>query len=173
MRATPSIVVVYEDKETRERAVAFCDHLVAKFWSRLGLDVSWWSFDLLSESAPSEQSASKIAEADVVVFATRSDKELPRHVCAWTERWLHRRGKREGMLVGLLTSGESGEESPSHLYLRKVAHLAGMDYLTQVPQSITDPLPESPESCCARAQQVTSVLDEILHQAAAPPHLMR
>jgi hypothetical protein len=47
-----------------------------------------------------------------------------------------------------------------------------MDYLTQVPQDIPRCIPESIESYTERADQVTSLLDGILHQQAPPPHIV-
>jgi hypothetical protein len=46
-----------------------------------------------------------------------------------------------------------------------------MDYLTEVPQEITQPIPNSLESFSERAQQVTSVLREILHKPTLPRQL--
>jgi hypothetical protein len=46
-----------------------------------------------------------------------------------------------------------------------------MDYLTKVPPDISFSFPESFESYTERACQVTSLLDDILHQQLSPPHL--
>jgi hypothetical protein len=56
-------------------------------------------------------------------------------------------------------------------YLRQLAHGSAMDYLTQVPQSISRSIPESLDFYTQRAGQVTHVLDEILHQQPLPPVL--
>jgi len=44
-----------------------------------------------------------------------------------------------------------------------------MDYVTEVPQNLCEPIPGSPESCSERAETVTSVLDEILHRPQSRP----
>ena len=36
-----SVVVVYEDAATRERAVTFCDQMGRRFWEKCEFDVSW------------------------------------------------------------------------------------------------------------------------------------
>jgi hypothetical protein len=46
-----------------------------------------------------------------------------------------------------------------------------MDYLTEVPQELSHPIPESPESCAERACQVTSLLAEILQFPPSGPRL--
>lgn len=170
-QAAWTVVVVYENAETRETAMAFCDRLVERFWNKFEFDVSWWSFDLLEHRESTREASEKAVEAALVVFATRPEGEMPRHVRAWVERWLPRRGDREGAVVGLVGpgAGERGLMEDRPLYLRSVALRAGMDYLTQVPQSIAHYLPDYVESCTQRAHQMTSVLDEILHQHQPPP----
>jgi hypothetical protein len=46
-----------------------------------------------------------------------------------------------------------------------------MDYLKHVPQDITLSLPDSLDSYTQRADQLTSLLDDILHQQSPPPNL--
>jgi hypothetical protein len=47
-----------------------------------------------------------------------------------------------------------------------------MDYLNHVPQDISLSIPESLDSYTQRADQVTSLLDDILHQQVPPPPLL-
>ena len=54
------------------------------------------------------------------------------------------------------------------LYLRAVAHRAGMDYLTQVPEQLGRVFPESLDFYSERAAQMTDVLEEILQQHPPP-----
>ena len=115
----------------------------------------------------------KARGADVIVFATRPEGPVPGTVTNWVERCLAHRTDREGTLAGLIDSSTvlTGWAAEKHAWLRSVAHRAGMDYLTQVPQEITRPIPDSLESFSERAQQVTSVLDEILHKPIHRPSL--
>ena len=63
-----------------------------------------------------------------------------------------------------------GNTLQKYIYLRTVAHNAGMDYLTQIPQTISSRgIPDSLDSYSKRAGHVTSVLDDILRQKAPPP----
>jgi hypothetical protein len=168
-----SVVVVYEDAATRERAVAFCDQLVSRFWAKCEFDMSWWPFTLLSQAPATEEAAERAAQADLIVFSVTPEGDFPLLVKAWVESWLNRRGEREGMLVGLIEQdADTGyREGPKHHYLRKAAHYGAMDYLTQVPPDISRSIPDSLDSYTERADQVTSLLDGILHQQAPPPQL--
>jgi hypothetical protein len=172
---TWTVTVIYEDTAAREAAVAFCDRLVERFWVQMGFNVSWWSFALLQEPQAAKEAAEAASAAKLIVFATRAEGDLPLAVQAWNTAWLAKRGEQEGTLVGLLEGapGSTGGTSAFHAYFRQLAHQAGMDYLTQVPESVAQPIPDSPESCCERAEQVTSLLDEILHQRTSPPPVPR
>ncbi len=171
MKATWSVVVIFEDMATRDAAVGFCDRLVERFWAKCKFDVSWWSFGLLHEPEAAMEAVSKAAAADLVICTAGPEGEMPSHVVDWVENWLRQRGEREGILVGLLEHGAElgGSTGSRHVWLRQIAHRAGMDYLTQVPQGIGYPMPNSLESCVERAHVVTPVLEEILHQHALPP----
>jgi len=75
----------------------------------------------------------------------------------------------QATLVGLLDPGAiKGTTDEKHLYLRNVAHHAGMDYLTKMPENISRGIPDSLDSYSQRAQRVTSVLDEILRKQPVP-----
>jgi hypothetical protein len=171
-KAAWSVVVVYEDSAGREQAVDFCDQLVQRFLARFEFDVSWWSFGLLQKDAVAMEAAAKAAQADLVIISSVQREDFPTPVRRWLESWRDRRGEREGILAGVLGQELVGKwEAAKHYYLRQVAHRAAMDYLTQVPQNISRGIPESLESYSERAAQVTSVLDEILHQQTMPPAL--
>jgi hypothetical protein len=165
MNATKSIAVIYENAEARQTGVAFCDALVGRFWGQFEFDVSWWSFDEFENGDSAQAAAKKASGADFVVFATRYGERVPRYFRNWIDMWLNQRGEHEGALVSLCSAGARAhfETGTMSLYLRSVAHRAGMDYLTEIPQGLSHPIPESLESCTERAQQVTSLLDEILH----------
>jgi len=171
MKGKAIIAVVYENAETREAGVAFCDSLVQKFRGRVGFDVSWWPFSLLAEAEASSEALKRAGEADYIVFTSSAESELPQHVLNWVEQLVVQRGEREGTLIGLAHPAKTQLAAPAkvHFYLRSVAHRAGMDYLTEVPQDIGQPIPDSPEFFVQRAEAVTSVLDEILNQPPRKP----
>jgi hypothetical protein len=170
-----SVVVVYEDATAREEAVRFCDHLMRRFWSRYEFLVGWWSFGVLQlPQEASKEAAEKAREADVIVVATRPESEIPPGIRDWIETWSTQRGDREGALVGLMDpgGGASGAAAEKYVYLRSVAHRGAMDYLTEVPQSLSwRAVPDSLDSFNERADRVTSVLDDILHKPVPAPQL--
>jgi hypothetical protein len=153
--------------------MAFCDQLVAKFWARFNFEIGWWSFGDLEQKQPGQEALQKAVDAGMLIFVSSPQISLPSQLQHWIERWLVRRGEREGVLIDL-SEGSNGKGGPglTQLYLRKVAHQAGMDYLTQMPQSFAEPLPESLESVADLAGQVSSVLQEILKQRPRPPQVM-
>jgi len=171
MKKTWSIVVIYEDAATREHAVQACDHLVKRFWADGELDVNWWSCDMLANPGMARQGVEKAVQADLIILSLQRDRELASSVSEWIEGWLPERGDREGALVDLTgqDAEAGGAAAERHIYLRHAAHRAGMDYLTREPETISWCLPDSLESVAARADRVTSVLDEILHSQPAPP----
>ncbi len=166
MKVNRSIAVVYESPSARQRAVCFCDDLVKRVWALEPFDVSWWSFSQLEDTSTAMQASDKACEAELIVFAVQPDGELPPEVTAWIETWVQRRGDREGSLIGLLET--ENEISPKHFYLRAVAHRGGMDYLTEIPYTRLEGIPDELEYCTERAHQVTGVLEEILTHQRSP-----
>ena len=168
-----SVVVVYEDPAARERAVAFCDQLVSRYWAELEFNLSWWSFAVLEDASSAKDAADKAVCADLIAIAAKPEGDFPQPVKRWVETWLTQRGDREGMLVSLLelAAGTGSLEGPKDHYLRHAAHHGAMDYLTQVPEDLSLSIPESLDSYTQRADQVTSLLDDILRQQVPPPHL--
>lgn len=169
-----TVVVVYEDPAARERAMGFGDQLVGRFWAGLEFDLRWWAFAQLEGADSAKAAADEAARADLVVFVAHPEGDFPPAVKVWTETWLSQRGDREGVLVGLLEPvlGAGGQEGPKHHFLRNAAHHGAMDYLTEMPQDISRSIPDSLDSYTERAEQVTSLLDNILHQQAPPPSLL-
>ena len=169
-----SVVVVYEDATACEPAVRFCDQLVKRFWAGFEFDLSWWPFTQLEQVESAEAAADKAALADIIVVAANPEGDFPLPVKAWVETWLNQRGDREGILVGLLepTGSDTNREGRKHHYLLNAAHHGAMDYLTDMPQDISRSIPDSLDSYTERADQVTHLLDNIMHQQAPPPHLL-
>ena len=163
LRAAKAVVVIYEDPSIRERAVHFCGRLSeAQRSPELNLD--WWPFPVLSEPAIAHGAVEKAAGADVVVFAMDARGDLPEPIKLWIEKWLNKRGEREGAIVGLLhrEEGWHGMASFREIYLRHAARRAGMDYLSHAAPTLRRAMPDSLDSFSERPGRMTSVLDGIL-----------
>ena len=174
MKSKCSVLAVYDDEAAREIAMKFCDALVQRFWMEFTLQMSWSRWSELEHARTAEQVRFEAQVADLIVIAAGARGVLSEHVSGWLETALRQRAEREGVLVGLpLTQpGDSSEASATQVYLRKLAHQNGMDYLTAVPQSLPHPESDSAEEYNARATQVTSVLNTILHHSHVPPRML-
>jgi hypothetical protein len=165
-----SVLVVYETPAVRELAVRFCDQLSERHRSRARLEITWWSFAFLNQPVMATDAGRRALEAELVVFAMLAAGDFPGEIKLWIEQWLARRHEREGAMIGL-TERESrpGEiASLKEIYLRHVAHSAGMDYLSHASPTAARAIPNSLDSFNQRAGQVTSVLDEILRAQSNP-----
>jgi hypothetical protein len=158
------VVVVYESPAIREYVVRFFERL-AEEGKASAAAMKWWPFRLLAQPAPGDDAAQAAATADVIVFAMNASGDLPNEIKLWMEKWLNKRGEREGALVGLLNREEPHEmASFREIYLRHIARRAGMDYLSRGAPTASKAIPDSIDSFSERAGRVTSVLANILHK---------
>ena len=166
------VVVLYDDSATRQRAMEVCDHLAQRFWSEVELKFHWWRTDFLEDTGMAATAAENSCNADFIVVCVVPDGELSPVLRHWFEAWVSQREGREGALIDLTaTIGPSPLAAQrKKIFLRDMAHRAGMDYLTHFPPVINRSLPDSFESASLRATQMTTVLDGIL-QHSPPPRL--
>ena len=163
------IVVVYENSSRREHAMSFCDDSLRQHPGQPAPEIEWCPMSLLSDAREASHAAARAALADLVVFAVAGN-ELPHDLLSWTERWLNKREDREGAVVGLIEpqSDPCGAPSLMELFLRNVAHRAGMDYVSHTTPTESRSIPDSLDSYNRRAGHVTAVLDQILRKRPSP-----
>ena len=169
---TWSVVVLYEDKSTRERAMVTCDRLVRNFWTEVEFDFHWWRTDFLLDPLLAQTATLDAREADVIIFSSAGEAELSAAVLHWFDQWAEQRGNREGMLLDL-THGAvpvTLRSERKQNRLRELARRARLDYVPGIPAQLRGRLPDSWQTAEARAVQVTSVLDEILNRIPPPSH---
>src|SRR5689334_22102589 len=77
MKTNCSIVVVYDDSASRQRAMNLCDGLMERFWSQRDFSVSWCSCAMLERAPDSNEAITKAAQADFVVIALQGERVLP------------------------------------------------------------------------------------------------
>src|SRR5882724_5849939 len=102
MKATWSVVILFEDARTREKAVKFCDQLVERFWARCEFRMTWLSFSALADPNAARDANANARGADVIVFAARPEGSIPAAVSDWVERCLANRTDQEKTLAGLI-----------------------------------------------------------------------
>jgi hypothetical protein len=165
------ILVICENNDCRADAVSFCDRLVQRFWSKCEFDMQWLSFGDLDDQSAWQTAVNQAASASMLIFSMRPGCEIPREVQAWGEAWVARRGEAEGSIIAPGDPGHiaAGGVSQNFVYLRGLAHRAGLDYLTELPEKIGETIPDAIESYSQRAHQKTSVLDQILQRRSSPP----
>lgn len=169
-KETWSVSVLYEDTDTRERAMGMCDHLMRQFWSDIEFDFNWWRFSFLEDAVLARQASRHAVDADVLVIAMRRDSALSPAILDWLERTLAQRGVREGAFIALL-GGDGRNLQPvarkNDAALRALAERAGMDYFTEAPSVLPGGLPASLDSYGHRAAQQSSVMEDILRHVPA------
>jgi hypothetical protein len=171
MKTVSPILTLCESNDCRTEAVAFCDRLVQRFWTSCEFEISWLSFEDLTEPGKFRVAVNHAASAAMLIFAMRHGSYIPAEVEAWAEAWLAKRGEREGSIIALGDPGHiaAAGVSQNFVYLRNIAHRAGLDYLTEMPEKIGQSIPDSLEAYPERAQQMTSVLDQILRRKTPAP----
>jgi hypothetical protein len=147
-----------------------CDHLAQRFWAEVELKFQWWRTDFLEDAGMATTAADNSRNADFIIVCILPDGELSPVVRHWFDGWIPQRERREGALIDL-TAAVGASPITAHrkkIFLRDVAHRAGMDYLTHFPPAINRSLPDSFEIASSRATQVTTVLDGILQHSPPP-----
>ena len=167
-----AVAVAYEDTQARNRAMLLCDHLVNQLWEDVDFEISWWRFDYLHDARIAAAAAAAAGSADMVIFSADANRELKGPIKEWIETWTARRAGREGAVVSLTaaTGVQPSGMGPVQSYLRDVARQAGMDFLSNLPSSRSEPLNGSIESILHRATAMTSVMERILKQVSPPSH---
>ena len=171
MKAALSILVLCEDVKRRMEAVAFCDRMVQRFWTSCEFDINWVSYRDLADPGKFRTGVKQAASAGLLIFAMRLASSIPPEVEAWMEAWLIQRGEKEGSLIALGDPGHiaSAGISQNFVYLRGIARRGALDYLTEMPEKLGQTIPDGIDAYPERAQQMTSVLDQILRRKIPAP----
>lgn len=164
-KETCTVVVVYDDVITRQRAMTACDFLMQQLWSEVEFDFHWWRTDFLEHPVMAHAAAGQARAADFLIFCSSTENEFSPALKTWFESWSADRQGRDGVLLNLTTTSPRSVEE----FLRGVADRAMLDYFATTRQTLTGNLPASFEEAEQRACQISSVLDEILNQPPRPP----
>jgi hypothetical protein len=135
------------------------------------MDWSFSSFDDLRQTPLAEDAAQFAASADMIVFATSDQGDLPYPTKAWVERWMAKRGNAESALIALSGRGSSpaSDSTPAQQYLESVAREAGMDFEKERFELAGGTTGISKCDLSVRATQMTTVIEDLL-KLPPPPH---
>jgi hypothetical protein len=168
--ATWSVLVLYQDEHTREEAVRVCDKLVRRFWASANFDIRWICFEELERQETWREAAELAVNAHLMIFSIALEAALPSPVKQWMESWVDQRATREG--AAIIGVGEklsvTNPDAAKFRFLRALAHRAGMDYLTEIPEQMGETFPEDTEAYTSRAETMTKVMGQILSQRTIP-----
>lgn len=122
------VVVLYEDKGSKDRAARFCDrmsHLVSVGRPQ----VSWWMSTMLRQSALRRLASDEIANADVIIVSVGARGEWPEELVAQGQHLLTGRRRGAGCLVLLADPPASGSHGQSRLsdHIEEVARIAHLN----------------------------------------------
>jgi len=124
-----SVVILYEDRKTRDRALDVCRHMQGQVGGEIEWKFSWWRFDFLQDSKLAEQAAEASSVGDLLVISAHPGGGLPDAFTRWVETWLPNKTHRESLLVALIGSEQDPQEDLACDYLRTIATRGKMDYL--------------------------------------------
>jgi len=169
---TWSVLVLYEDKPTRDRAMRLCDRLVTNFWADVEFDFHWWRTDFLDDPRMAEVAATAATTADIYIFSSAPESSLSPMLLKWFESWSGERVLRDGMFLDLTdASAQAGRMvQQKQVRLREIAARAHLDYFNRIPPPFSGEIPNSRQTLEVRAHEVSSVLDDILHRLPPPTH---
>jgi hypothetical protein len=165
-----SVFVVFDDPPARNRATAVCEFITNKFWPSLEFDLHWCDVHRLESHECAQKAVECARTARIVIFATSARMEMAPGVVSWLENWSRMRRRREGILIALIEAAADGDlRERTDLLLRRTAHLAGLDYLTEVPEFGPALLTDEQEWIDVKAHEMGSVLGNILTTPIPPP----
>jgi hypothetical protein len=157
-----NVVVLYDDRASRDHVLRIRDHLIERFGGELEVVCSWWKLDFLAEPGFAVAATKEVDNADVVLFSLHSSTVLPAYVQSWLEKSISKsRGGRS--LLALLGSEDSeAEMGDVDDFLNALADRAGVDYLGMSATGGASELEFARRSIAHRADTRTSVMDNIL-----------
>lgn len=124
------LVVAYEDRATRNRAMHLYDHLAQQLLDDYDFKCAWWKFDHLMDPSLREDSIDDAAAAHMVIISLHARPEIAEEQKHWVESWLALRDQRKCAFVAMIGDGEQASIDTSNLisWLRNAARLGRMDF---------------------------------------------
>ncbi|MCI0745484.1 MAG: hypothetical protein L0Y58_08775 [Verrucomicrobia subdivision 3 bacterium] len=136
-RPSVTVLVVYQDDTSRERAMCADAHLVQSLGESIDLRFSWWKLRSFFHPRIIQLATEALRKADIVLFSISLGGELPLVVRAWIEAELTDRDCYQCGLLALLETGAGTPQqlSSARLFLSEVARNAGLEFLSSAPEA--------------------------------------
>jgi hypothetical protein len=124
------LLVAYENKETRNRALHLYDHLAQQLLDDYDFQCSWWKLDHLVNPALRQEASDAAVEANMVILSLGRESCFNREQQEWIEDWTARRPHRKSAFVVLIAGTGAPERDAAPLLhsLGNFARRAGMDF---------------------------------------------
>lgn len=161
------LLVAYEDRQTRNRALHLYDHLAQQLLEDYDFQCTWWKFGLFSDDVIRRQSADAALDANMVILSLHAAENISTTQTLWLHDWTHRRRHRKAALVTLIAGVNDPEKEAPRMVasLREAARIGGMDFF---PHAFGLPLPDASQAS-QEEQAAKPMLQDILHHKMPAP----
>lgn len=133
-RTILNVLILYEDLVAGLCAKRTFDWLAHELGNGYEFDLHLWQFELLKDRNCERVAGREGIDADMVVVSAHGNSELAFPVKSWLEKWLVRRRKTSGALIGIFDHGNESFDCRKviHSYLQDAASRGKMNFFTQV-----------------------------------------
>lgn len=124
------VVTVYDALDSGAQAMQLYRNLSDKFSREVELIIDLGQMERLGDAPMGDRLAKAAVEADVILIALLSGKEVSGVLRTWIEKWIEKKRGHESAMVFLC--GKQGHlqiSSPAHTYLREQASRVGMTFI--------------------------------------------
>ena len=125
------VVIICEDLESGKYAKEVQDHLLLSLGAKIQFKPEVWTFRALQRPELQEMASKEIEQADLILFSTRGQTEMPQAIKNWLEM-LVTRPARPRALVALFGREENpAQVQTSRLCLEQIAAKGRLDFFME------------------------------------------
>lgn len=168
------LLVAYENRETRNRALHLYDHLAQQLLNDYDFQCSWWKLDHLANPALRQEAADAAVDANMVILSLGCKSRFTTEQREWITDWTERRPHRKSAFVVLIAGTNTPERDAAPLLdsLSSFARRAGMDFFPHgfsIHPEVSQPvIPAPSETPAHRASATTPLMQDLLQQTKHP-----
>ncbi len=125
---------IYDDISSGKRAKETCDYIRGKFGPECNVHGDFWKLDVLREPTLMHLAAPLAREADIIIFSTNIDKNLPLEIKTWLEDCLSNETDRLRVLMSVSCRLSSASPNPLLIetHLQEIAARKNVEFLSRV-----------------------------------------